>query len=263
MKFAFIDGDRREAQPGLKGSCPACEKPVIAKCGSVKVWHWAHKSTKQCDIWWENETEWHRAWKSQFPVEWQEIVHQAESGEKHVADVKTDQGFVIEFQHSHIKPEERQSREAFYKKLVWVIDGKRRKRDLESFAQVWRGGQPINGNGSIRRVAYGKHALLQDWAVSTVPVFLDFKFNNLFWMLSSLSGGVGYVMVFSRDEFIQIHRAGATQKQRVFDEFVRDVRKLVAKYEDKFQIMELKRRAQPLLGFERYLARGARRKRRM
>jgi hypothetical protein len=50
----------------------------------------------------ENETEWHRAWKDQFPPEWQEIVHLAGDGERHIADVKTGDGWVIEFQHSYI-----------------------------------------------------------------------------------------------------------------------------------------------------------------
>jgi hypothetical protein len=41
---------------------------------------------------------------------WQEIVHRSDSGEKHIADVKTDHGWVIEFQHSYLNPEERRSR---------------------------------------------------------------------------------------------------------------------------------------------------------
>ena len=87
---------------------------MIAKCGNKKVWHWAHKTKKTCDHWWENETQWHRDWKDQFPVEWQEVVHFAEGGEKHVADVKTSTGLVIEFQHSAITKEEVLSRTAFY-----------------------------------------------------------------------------------------------------------------------------------------------------
>src|SRR5215467_9799523 len=59
----------------------------------------------------------------------QETVHFAQSGEKHVADVKTQSGMVIEFQHSFLKAEERAARESFYRKMVWVVDGRRRKRD--------------------------------------------------------------------------------------------------------------------------------------
>src|SRR5579872_4564917 len=103
-KFALVEGQRQEAQPGLTGKCQFCEKPMVAKCGKTRIKHWAHIGKRTCDLWWENETEWHRAWKGHFPAEWQEIVHQAQNGEKHIADVKTDLGWVLEFQHSYIKP---------------------------------------------------------------------------------------------------------------------------------------------------------------
>jgi competence CoiA-like predicted nuclease len=105
MKFAKVNGQRQEAQPRLSGNCPGCDGPMVARCGTKRVWHWAHLGERTCDVWWENETEWHRAWKNQFPVGWQEIVHRAENGEKHIADVKTSQGWVLEFQHSPIKSE--------------------------------------------------------------------------------------------------------------------------------------------------------------
>ena len=66
----------------------------------------------------ETETQWHRNWKNKFPIVWQEIfLHDEQTGELHIADVRTEHGLVIEFQHSHIKPEERISRENFYK--IW------------------------------------------------------------------------------------------------------------------------------------------------
>lgn len=74
MRFALIDNKPTEAASGLNGGvCPGCGAPVIAKCGTHKVHHWAHKGVKMCDNWWEPETEWHRAWKNNFPKEWQEI----------------------------------------------------------------------------------------------------------------------------------------------------------------------------------------------
>jgi hypothetical protein len=43
---------------------------------------------------------------------------------------------VIEFQHSLLKPEERRARIAFYKKIVWVVDGLRRESDRKQFLRV-------------------------------------------------------------------------------------------------------------------------------
>jgi hypothetical protein len=56
-----------------------------------------HIGDKKCDSWWEPETEWHRSWKSNFLDEWQELVlRDKQTGEKHIADVCTDYGLVIE-----------------------------------------------------------------------------------------------------------------------------------------------------------------------
>ena len=97
MKFADVEGERREAEPGLSGKCRVCGDAMIAKCGDLRVPHWAHRAIRTCDPWWEPETEWHRIWKDQFPEDWQEIIHRSETGEKHIADVKTDFGVVLEF----------------------------------------------------------------------------------------------------------------------------------------------------------------------
>lgn len=46
------------------------------------------------------------------------------TGEKHVADVKTIGGLVIELQHSAMSLEELRSREAFYGHMIWIVDGR-------------------------------------------------------------------------------------------------------------------------------------------
>jgi competence protein CoiA len=87
MKFADIEGNVwAEAQPGLAGKCRDCGQLVFAKCGQLRMRHWAHLKSKACDPWWETETEWHRSWKNQFPVARQEIGHSAQSGERHRVD---------------------------------------------------------------------------------------------------------------------------------------------------------------------------------
>ncbi|WP_353852394.1 competence protein CoiA family protein [Pseudomonas sp.] len=74
MEIALVDGVRVLPSPGAQGSCQACGAPMTAKCGEQKVWHWAHKGRRVCDPWWENEGEWHRAWKRSFPEDYHEVV---------------------------------------------------------------------------------------------------------------------------------------------------------------------------------------------
>jgi competence CoiA-like predicted nuclease len=129
MQFALIENEKVTPAPGLHGTCPGCGSVMIAKCGKHRLWHWAHKGERSCDPWWETETRWHRTWKNYFAREWQEVIQRDQTGEKHIADVRTSDGMVIELQHSHMKPEERIARENFYRNMVWVVDGTRLASD--------------------------------------------------------------------------------------------------------------------------------------
>lgn len=124
MQLAVVNGDRIEAFPGGKAACPTCGAGMLAKCGPRIMHHWAHLGRRNCDPWWENETEWHREWKNCFPLTCREISHTAEDGEIHRVDIKTPTGIYIEVQHSSMTDAERVSREAFYKNLVWIVDGR-------------------------------------------------------------------------------------------------------------------------------------------
>ncbi|MFL5813746.1 MAG: competence protein CoiA [Bdellovibrionia bacterium] len=216
MRYALISGQRQEAQPGLLGACLSCSDPMVAKCGKVRIWHWAHRGERKCDPWWENETEWHRAWKGQFPAEWQEVVHHSASGEKHIADVKTDQDWVIEFQHSHIAPEERQARNGFYEKLVWVVNGVRQKRDRSQFFNALKKGFPFEGYWSV---SLNNSGLLREWANDHAPVFFDFGEESRLWLLTPRSSIVGFEQVteYPRTAFIKTFRSGGIQ----VDEFLK------------------------------------------
>ncbi len=230
---------------------------MVAKCGEVKVWHWAHKGGRLCDIWWENETEWHRAWKGQFPVNWQEVVHEADTGEKHIADVKTDRGWVIEFQHSYLKPEERRSRGTFYPKLIWVVDGTRRKRDGTQLLKAWEEGVHVGPNSWVRRAFSDNCVLLREWAGSYAPIFFDLgESQRLWWLFAKSANGAAFLAPYSRAQFIESHRSAATEIAREFDEFMNDIPKLLADHESHCRAQALRQAsARPLQGFQQYLAR--------
>ena len=64
VKFAVLNGLRVAPEKGLIGVvCPICKQPVFARCGEIRLPHWAHKSVIDCDPWKESETQWHRNWK--------------------------------------------------------------------------------------------------------------------------------------------------------------------------------------------------------
>ncbi len=175
MRFALVNNERVDAAPDLKGLCPGCSHPVIAKCGTRRIWHWAHRAERMCDRWWEPETDWHRCWKNNFPISWQEnIKFDAQTNEKHIADVCNEHGLVLEFQHSHLKPEERLAREKFYNNLIWVVDGNRLKRDYSRFQKAWPDFRRLNKNGFFR-VYFPDECFPASWLNSLVPVIFDFQ----------------------------------------------------------------------------------------
>jgi competence protein CoiA len=264
MKFAVVGGERREARPGLLAECPVCGDAMTAKCGEHRVHHWAHRGARICDPWLESETEWHRAWKNHFPKGWQEIIRWSESGEKHIADVKTESGVVLEFQHSFLCPEGRESRESFYQNMVWVVDGLRRRQDrVKFFASL---GTPIGVSGKPRifLVPSNKGALLRDWAASRVPVYFDFgdsepgdmlRFNTpALWRLSPRSAnGTAYLSPVPKRFFLRVHREGRSFER----EWTETVNRVAAAIERAVADC-LKQQApwsRPLIGFERYMAR--------
>lgn len=217
MRFALVGGIRREAEPGLSGVCPACEQPMAAKCGQQRVWHWAHQGRRGCDPWWENETDWHRSWKDHFPKDWQEVIHPAEDGEKHIADVKTAHGWALEFQHSFINPEERRAREAFYTKLVWVVDGRRRTRDEKRFLGVFEEGVPLDRGVPTRRVEAGEGALLKEWGASSTHVLFDFGGDELWWLWPVSAGFWSFIYPLPKADFVRIHRLTPADEGVDFD----------------------------------------------
>lgn len=226
MKYALINGERKEAQKGNTANCPNCEKPMIAKCGEKKIHHWAHKGSLECDPWWENETEWHRKWKSFFPSEWQEFIQRSENGEKHIADVRTNQGWIIEFQHSYLNPSERRSRNEFYKKLIWVVDGKRLQSNEIVFAKALNEGET---NDVFIKIFLRDCPFLNDWIDCHYPVFFDFgepknhlQSTDLWAIFPGSPGDIVFVKSFPRESFLEIFLCETSEKSLLFEKCLND-----------------------------------------
>jgi competence protein CoiA len=211
MKIALIDNKRVEPKPNLNGTCPCCFEPVISKCGNQKVWHWAHKKLSNCDSWWEKETEWHRMWKDKFPVEWQERVQFDEkNNKKHIADILSIHNLVVEFQHSYIDPNERNTREIFYKNMVWVVDGTRLQRDYPRFKNKFNEFKQKAQKG-VYFVEFIDEVFPKNWLKSSVPVIFDFQgltmdesdqYKTLLWcLLPQTDSFSGLIVCLRKSDF--------------------------------------------------------------
>lgn len=229
MKFALVGDQKLAPTPKESGSCLFCNAKVISKCGNRKAWHWAHKSELECDPWWENETEWHRSWKNKFPESWQERIQFDENGEKHIADVKTDEGWVLEFQHSPISSVERNTRNNFYKKLIWVVDGNRRKRDKAQFFKLIDERSTISTTPKIYRICIDDSLLLKDWANSPCPVFFDFGEQNLWCLIPSGDNSWAAVIEIPSSLLVSMHNRKDLEEED-FEGFIKSLQIVVFNY---------------------------------
>ena len=205
VEFALVDGERSKPKKGQRGTCQWCEGEMVAKCGRYKVWHWAHMPRNSCDPWWGPESEWHRGWKNLFPDDWQEVINVDElTGEKHIADVKTPHGLVIEFQNSPIGLSELTSREAFYKNMIWIVNGERGDLDRNYF-NMGLLGEPLSFRPLVHLVEWWSSSkLFHKWDEATVPVYIDFGSLGIWRFLEFFSDkSVGVFAYIDRDWLVE------------------------------------------------------------
>lgn len=197
MLFANYNRVKSAAQPNAKGICPLCERGVIARCGEINVWHWAHEKGGSCegDDWHEPETEWHKRWKTIFGDECSEVVIE-KAGIKHRADILTstrrNDQVVIELQNSPISSETIRKREDFYgKRMIWVINGIDFKKNFEIIEdfdhwddeEIFTQSRPVEEhNWNQFTFSWRWQYYRRSWEDSKRPVFIDFGDDYLFWM---------------------------------------------------------------------------------
>lgn len=190
MQFAIEPetGEKIQALPGLKAICPACQAEVVAKCGNIYCWHWAHVNTEECDSWSEGETIWHRSWKEFFFPDEVEVVMGP-----HRADIRTRAGRVIELQHSSISTEEIEERERFYGRgMVWVVDAEPFIGNLEF--DLIEDGLPQWRFKETFRWKWER----KSWRAAKRPVFLDLGEQGGSHMLFHVNKWSGSMTWFKR-----------------------------------------------------------------
>ncbi len=128
------DADARGGKPA--SLCPQCQRPLVAKRGQLKIWHWAHKANNDppCDHT-AGETQWHLCWKAAFvKMGWRvergyEVANADGSRSRFVFDAALERdGRVVqayEFVHSLSDGYAPKGRAVVASgvKLTWVLDG--------------------------------------------------------------------------------------------------------------------------------------------
>jgi len=206
MLYANTSLGKEKAHPKQRGICPFCYNSVIAKCGKINIWHWAHEVNSDCDIWSDGETEWHLQWKREFPQSKIEVVL-VRGKEKHIADVQLDGGLVIEFQHSPLSVQDIQEREHFYGNMVWVFDiSSSMKKEYYYDVEIHTARFNIRDKDGYKTFRW-KHPK-KSIAYTTCPTYLDLGNGNLFHLKKmhkeTPCGGWGYLI--SKSTFLKNYK---------------------------------------------------------
>ena len=186
MQFAnSVVGKKIRAFSNGRAICPTCSSSLIAKCGELNIWHWAHESRDDCDSWnYEPKTEWHTKWQKLFGEDHTEVFIK-QFGECHRADIVTKSGLVIEIQNSAISPSEIYSREEFYEKMIWVINSKEFKHQfiIKNYAfdvlkEVWF--KWVNQYDPGQELAFAVTVPIDDHLNQIIPALKANKFQKGF-----------------------------------------------------------------------------------
>jgi competence protein CoiA len=136
------------------------------------------------------------------------MIHTAENGERHFADVKTESGIVLEFQHSPLRRAERESRESFYQNMVWVVDALKRVRDRPQFLASLGNVAILKHKPLVISLPSNQGALLRDWSASRASVFFDFG-DPILWRLNHRSpNGRAYLSPVLKIAFLNAYVKG-------------------------------------------------------
>lgn len=165
MRFAYV-GDKKisitEYRDEVGITCGEGH-PVIAKRGTQKAHHFAHKASCSCSCS-DGMTDWHIWWQDRAKKEYQEVRMKNDIGTLHIADTASN-NYVIEYQHSPMDSLTMSERESFYTglgyHLVWVFDTssweitKIKRTDTEIVFRMKRGSKfPMLGSytGNVTKI---------------------------------------------------------------------------------------------------------------
>lgn len=97
-------------------------RPLIAKRGTKKVHHFAHRYAGDRDEWLDPVmTDWHCGYQEVVDPTHVEVRIERD-GVLHIADLRNRDDVVIELQHSPIIDEVIREREQFYGNMIWLFD---------------------------------------------------------------------------------------------------------------------------------------------
>lgn len=194
MRYALQNGRKVHIKDAMKGSLGHdCwqNKYDVKACKGDYLQYWKYVDEKPIlPSGYENETEWHIAWKSLVKDEYCEVICGVNN--EHRADIKTNR-YTIELQYSHISFYDAKARTIFYhnltgKRVIWVVNcyGASRKYHLNVGKKV----------GRYKWELYWKYP--KKWAIDICKLNVgNDKLANVYLDISPRSDDMLYIWVYN------------------------------------------------------------------
>lgn len=173
MIFANVNGEKTHIKNANKGDigkdCWFTNYDVMACKGHYRQ-YWKYMNDRpELPEGYENETEWHNAWKSCLKDEYIEVI--CGDNREHRADIFTGKN-VIEIQYSSISYEKANERIRFYNNLtnnrvIWVFN------EYKSYITKHLITKPINKNLFLLKWKYGKSVVKDISNLLSTDIYLD------------------------------------------------------------------------------------------
>lgn len=119
MVIAYYGNKIIPPTKNIDAYCLECNQLVIACIGEIVEPYWRHYVETNCKGS-DGETEWHFEMKTMFNTDEKDYTEVTVNGK--IADIKLDNGLVIECQHSPISTHEVMTREVRYRNMMWIFD---------------------------------------------------------------------------------------------------------------------------------------------
>ena len=161
--------------------CPCCGKPMVARVGTERRPHWAHKSAERCDEWWEVESDWHIEWRKRFldaakPNVKIEVEHVLEKdGGRHFSDVRIDDRLSIILRRARMDDAMKSERLAFFGDLIWLVQAKKSEYNRLIRQQEESELLPVVGLKACNVCASADKSFFSSWKNARCLVVFDFR----------------------------------------------------------------------------------------
>lgn len=196
MLIAVQNQKRIKAYKGAENcSCPICNQEVVAKCGELMIWHFAHKTNDNNCIFGKGKGNWHYLWQNKFPIDCVEYKK-----DNHIADIFIKET-AIELQESPISLEEIKERNLSWgDNTIWIVSADKPGFEEQMVNDINTGEHSNNIYDNLYGLSFNSKNTKWYWRYPKKALLFGCK--NLYFDLGEYSQRLLHILTVESDLFV-------------------------------------------------------------